>query len=260
MKGVPAAIYLSRFPREGVPYILATILLFFPAVILLALGAVQIGGAAIRRRYERILRETPSSCGATGPEHNSPEHNSPGQNATPNGAARQRQDLTSTLPDALMTVDRLLKKTMLGRSKLDPSLLLVARALLSEVEQPGRIWRIYEVGREAASQSAAISRVRNALLEARPVSDGSTFDVTEDAWVCYVAIESAEEWGRAVAVEILDAYAYDDCGCILDVNVLRGMPPLPASGVRQWVLDLEDVAGISQGDGTSHGQSSEDGE
>ena len=160
--------------------------------------------------------------------------------------------------DIITAVDRLLTATMLGKSKLDPSLLLVARALLSDIHQPGRIWRIYEVGREAASQSAAISHVRKALVDGNLISGNSTFDVTEDAWVCYVAIESAEGRGRAVAVEILDACAFDDCGCVLDVKVLNVMPPLPDSEVRHWVLDLEDVAGISVSEGSPYDRDSGD--
>lgn len=257
LEGIPAALYFVRYQNRqaGIPRVLNHLFLFVPGVFLLLAGVVQVTIAMRRPRHERILRETPFSCDATGPEHVSP-----GQSAAPDGGARQEQRLTSYLPDVITTIDRLLKKTMLGGSKLDPSLLLVARALVSEVEHPGRIWRIYKVAMEAASQSAAISRVREAFFEGKPVSSNSTFDVTEDAWVCYVAVESADERRRAVAVEILDAYAFDDCGCILDVNLLKVMPPLPDGGIRHWVLDLEDVAGISVGEGSPHGQGSGDGE
>ncbi len=123
---------------------------------------------------------------------------------------------------------------------------------LSHVEQPARIWRISEVASEAASRSDAITRKRKALLDGTPILGGATFDVAEDSWVCYVAFEAAGKQVRAVAVEILDPYAYNDCGSIVDVSVLRVIPPLPDSGVQHWVLDLENVAGISPIQGGPH--------
>ena len=141
---------------------------------------------------------------------------------------------------------------MLGRSKLDPRLLLVARALVSHVEQPARIWRISKAASEAASKSDSIARKRKALLDGTPILAESTFDLAEDSWLCYVAIEVGVKKGRAVAVEILEPYAYDDCGHVVDVNVLRIAPTLPESEIQRWVLDLEDVAGISPIQGTPH--------
>ena len=134
---------------------------------------------------------------------------------------------------------------MLGRSRLNPRLLLVARALVSHVEEPSRIWRICEVACEAASKSDLIAVKRKALIDGVPIFGGSTFGAAEDSWICYVAFEVGVEQGRAIAVEVLEPYAHDDCGYIVDVTVLRARPRLPEADVQHWVLDLENVAGIS---------------
>jgi hypothetical protein len=79
------------------------------------------------------------------------------------------------------------------------------------------------------------------LLDGTPISPESTFDVAEDSWVCYLALEAVVKEGRAFLVEILEPYAYDDCGYVVDVNVLSAMPALADSQIQQWVVDLENV-------------------
>ena len=149
------------------------------------------------------------------------------------------------------TIEHLLSETMLGRSKLDPRLLLVAHALLSQVEHPGRIWRICRVASEAASNRDSITLKRKALVNGTSIPSESNFDVAEDTWVCYVALEAADEQRRVIAVEILDPYAYDDSGYIVNVSALPAVPLLPKGEVQQWVLDFENVAGVSQIPGTA---------
>jgi hypothetical protein len=144
--------------------------------------------------------------------------------------------------ELLAIIDRLLEKTMLGKSKLNPLLLLVARALVSHVERPARIWRVCEVAREAACRSDEITRKRKALLDGTPLSRESTFHPGDDSWVCHAAFEAGVMEGRVVAVETVEPYAYNDCGYVVDVNILKVIPNLVDNPVRDWVLDLENLA------------------
>ena len=145
--------------------------------------------------------------------------------------------------DALNIIHQLLREAMLGASEHDPRLLLVVRAILMHVEHPARQWIVYEVAREAASNSESISRQRKALLDGTPDLTESTFDVAEDSWVGYVACEEDVKADRRVAIEILDPYAYDDCGHLIDVNVLRGRPDLADNNTPHRIIDLEIIVG-----------------
>lgn len=159
-----------------------------------------------------------------------------------NDGSNARQPHESMNRSAVLAIiDRLLSEAMRGTSRLNPLLLLVARALILHVEEPARIWTVREVACEAVCSSDAIARKRKALLDGTPISSESTFDVAEDSWVCYLALEAVVKEGRAFLVEILEPYAYDDCGYVVDVNVVSAMPTLADGQIQQWVVDLENV-------------------
>jgi hypothetical protein len=151
--------------------------------------------------------------------------------------ARQR-DRTMNVTKAHKIIDRLLHDTMLGYSEFNPTLLLVTRAILTHVENPSMIWKIYEVASESTSNQDIITRKRQALLEGRPILCESTFDVTKDTWKCCLALETTNIRGRSIAVEIIEPYSFNDCGYILNINILKTSLISLDKNTRSWIADL----------------------
>ena len=138
--------------------------------------------------------------------------------------------------------DSLLAKAMSGQLPFGPSLVFVILGIREYVPHPGRLWRVRKSAIECYDNRDAIVSARKAVIGGRASLDTSTFDVMKDTWCCYLAFELNVDRGRVACVEVLDPYALEDCGQLLEVAILEGMHELPMTHGREWMIDIESAS------------------
>ena len=143
----------------------------------------------------------------------------------------------------LTKIDRLIVKGFKGstaklESHWDPSLLLVAYAICSNVDNTSTHWQVCSAAAEAYDATEAVQSAKEAVMKGTYDGSESTFSLLKDAWALYVACEAGTSDRRCFCVEILDPYEIGDPGAILGVSRIRACPPLRLSATK-WVIDLE---------------------
>jgi hypothetical protein len=141
------------------------------------------------------------------------------------------------------TIDRILNerdRLLLGKARescWDDSLLLVAYAICTEVEDPGEVWEIYYAAFEDCKAEDAISEARVAVANGT-YEKSKTFDITSPTWVLYVAHERSPEGGRCLAVEVGDTADPWLQDVLLAAHKLPVFPKIRPDA-RMWTVDLK---------------------
>jgi hypothetical protein len=117
-----------------------------------------------------------------------------------------------------------IRRVVTGQSNWSHCEVLIAAEILQHVQAPLALWDIFETPRHVVSDDRAIAGSRAAIRIARyDQLPASTFDLTVDAWLIYLAVEKGpSRIQRALAVEMLDPY--DPCDCDWPANPPYGVP------------------------------------
>jgi hypothetical protein len=102
---------------------------------------------------------------------------------------------------------------------------LVAAEILNNIHTPAACWSVFETPSHNVENLSAIETSRAELRRGHfDQLPATTFELTADAWLAYVAVEDAiRNNRRALAVEVIDPYEPFDCDHIAEAPYLIPM-------------------------------------